>query len=99
MLVIHRDGVGVEAAVNKYDGANTKALLEVKQELIKNGHPQFPAISEKGWLMTSHIDNGVCNASHQVCGWGRGGERRSGRMGGRGSVPESIHIRKFRIDE
>lgn len=47
MLVIHGDGVGLEAAVNKYDGANMRALLEVKQELIKNGQPQFPAISEK----------------------------------------------------
>lgn len=70
VLVIHGDGVGLEAVVNKYDGANMRALLEVRQELIKNGNPQFPAISEKDWLMTSHFDNGVCNATYRVCGLG-----------------------------
>ena len=70
VLVIHGDGVGLEAAVNKYDGANMRALLEVKQELIKNGHSQLPTISEKDWLMTSHFDSGVCNATDRVCGLG-----------------------------
>jgi len=39
VLVIHGDGVGLEAAVNKYGGANTKALIEVRQGLIEKGHP------------------------------------------------------------
>ncbi|MFQ5820105.1 MAG: hypothetical protein ACE5I5_08980 [Candidatus Heimdallarchaeota archaeon] len=56
--------------VNKYEGANMRTLLEVKQELMKNGHPQFPAISENDWLMTSHFDSGVCNATYRVCGLG-----------------------------
>ncbi|MFQ6123371.1 MAG: hypothetical protein ACE5R6_02015 [Candidatus Heimdallarchaeota archaeon] len=99
VLVIHGDGVRLEAAVNKYGGANTKTLIEVRQGLIEKGHLRFPAITEKDWLMTSHFDSGMCNATYQVCGWGHGGARRSGRMGGRGSVPGSIRRRKFRSDE
>ncbi|MFQ5820099.1 MAG: metallophosphoesterase [Candidatus Heimdallarchaeota archaeon] len=70
VLVIHGDGVGLEVAVNKYDGANTSALLEVKEGLKEKGHPRLPTISEKDWLVTSHFDSGVCNATYQVCGLG-----------------------------
>ena len=63
-------GVGLEAAVRKYDGANTRALVEVKQGLIEKGHPRLLAITEKDWLMTSHFDSGVCSATDRVCGLG-----------------------------
>jgi len=56
--------------MSKYEGANMRALLEVKQELIKNDNPQLPAVSEKDWLMTSHFDSGVCNTTYRVCGLG-----------------------------